>query len=211
MDHEYEELEALWRETKTSSTTYRRVGDGLLLVGLKHRKRKLSSKVSDRTDYDFARIFQGLVEEAQQIMLTDSEDNQIILGQLQASTSDYYLEFGAVPLFWWPIDLDLVKDILFHDTQIITLYNPAHLADKLRNNGFEVKSRDGQMGLEVSKKVGEGNLQFGGFDHFIGMMSRQLWSEESIVQSLVNIVEQVENLGVSVPTKIEFHIQQGFR
>jgi hypothetical protein len=210
MNHNSHELEALWKIINASSAVYRRADDGLLLAGLKSRKRKLSTKLLNDSTFDLPTVFEGLMEEIKRLTLEGSQHNQIILGHLQAPTSEYYLERNAVPLFWWPVDLDLIKAILFYDAQIFTFYNPAYLAEKLIHNGFEVESNDGQSGLKVSKRIGEGVLRLEGFDHLLGMVSRQLWSEDSVVQSVVNITDQIGQSDMSQPRLLVLDIWQDF-
>jgi hypothetical protein len=210
IDHYFHELEDLWKVMNASSAAHRRADDGLLLAGLKSSKRKLSTKLLNEPTYDLPTVFGGLVEEVKDLTLEGSKHNQIIMGRLQTPTSEYYLERNAVPVFWWPIDLDLIKAILFCDAQILTFYNPAYLAEKLIRNGFDVESNDGQRGWKVSKRIGQGVLRLEGFDHLLGMVSRQLWSEDSVVQTLVTIIDQIEKSGISLPSKINVNIIQDF-
>lgn len=195
---------------RASSATYFTADDGLLLAGLKSRKSRLSSKLLNKSDYDFPTVFEGLVEEIERMTLKSSEHNQLIIGRLQAPTSDYYLERNAIPVFWWPLNLDLIEAILFHDAQILTFQNPAHLAEKLGSNGFDVESSKEQQGLRVSKKRDERVLWLTGFHHFLGMVSRQLWTEDSVVQTVVNITNQIEESDISLAGGVELDIVQDF-
>jgi hypothetical protein len=34
-----------------------------------------------------------------------------------------------VPLFWWPLDVEAIEAILFHDVWVFSVYNPAHLGE----------------------------------------------------------------------------------
>ncbi len=210
MNHNSRELEGLWKNMRASSAAYRRADDGLLLAGLKSRKSRLSSKLLNESNYGLPTVFQGLVEEVERMTLEGSEHNQIIMGQLQGPTSEYYLERNAVPMFWWPVDLDVIEALLFHDAQVFTFYNPAFIAEKLRSNGFEVESSNVQRGLKVSKKIGEGVLSLEGFDQFLGMVSRQLWTEDSVVQTMVSITDQIQQSGIPSPGQIVLDVIQDF-
>lgn len=44
--------------------------------------------------------------------------------------SEYQLGPGMVPMFWWPIDLRVIRDIFFYDVALFSVYNPVHLMHK---------------------------------------------------------------------------------
>jgi hypothetical protein len=47
---------------------------------------------------------------------------------------------GATPFLHWPLSRTSLKEVLFDKVYLTSVYNPAHLATKLRGLGFEVSS-----------------------------------------------------------------------
>src|ERR687886_131826 len=105
-------------------------------------------------------------EEVQHLLDKESTENEIWRGSFNDPTSEYSLTPGMVPLFWWPLDLDVIKGVLFHDALLFSVYNPVHLVAKLRDAGFEVESLKGQRGLRVKKTLEDRTLVIENFDYF---------------------------------------------
>lgn len=207
-DLHIDELEALCKELKTSAVTFRKVGDGYFLFGMRILKRSLASKLMGRYTFSTSEKLAGLTQEAQSIIRKGSLDNEWWVGSLNKLGSEYNLTPGMVPLFWWPLDLGVIEAILFQDVWLFSVYNPAHLAAKLRNVGFEVESLKGQRGLRVEKKLGNKTLCIEQFDYFTHLITGQFWKEEAVVEMLSTFADRVEREAVSPYTKIEMRIQQ---
>jgi hypothetical protein len=158
--------------------------------------------------FDTSEKLASLTQEAQGIMRKGSPDNEWWVGSFNKLRSEYTLTPGMVPLFWWPLDLGVIEALLFQDVWLFSVYNPAHLAAKLRSAGFEVESLRGQRGLRVEKKTGNKTLSIEQFDYFTHLITGQFWKEEAVVEMLGNFADRVERESVPPYTKIEMRIQQ---
>ncbi len=210
LDHDprIDELDELCKELKISTFAYRKVGDGLLLFGTRTAKRSLSSKLLGSTSPGWTQRLQGIEHEAQRIMNQESGDNEIWLGVLNDPDTEYQLTPGMMPLPLWPLDTGTIEDLLFHNVQIFYLYNPAHLADKLRRAGFEVTSIPGQRGFRVEKRLGENTLGLGGMSYFTRLITHELWDEDAVVETLSSMAKSAEQNDIPPNTKITMDIRQ---
>ncbi len=204
------ELETLCKELKSSAFTVKKIGDGVLLVGIRIPKRSLANKLTGRYRANWSEKLVGYEEEVQRIVRKGSEDNQLWYGPLYAPKPKYNLTPGMVPLFWWPIDLDVIEAIFFHDLLLFSVYNPAHLAAKLREAGFSVESLKGRRGLKVEKKLGDKTAVVEGFEYFTHLITGQFWKEETVVRALSSMAERTEFETTPPHTKIVMQIQQQF-
>jgi hypothetical protein len=204
------ELQRLCKELRTSTSEFRKVGDGHLLFGTRFTKRSLASKLLGRYKVKQDEMYPGNGEQVQRILRKGAEDNEIWVGLLYGPNPEYVLTPGMVPLFWWPLDLSVIEAILFHDVWVFSVYNPAHLAAKLRRAGFEVESLKGECGLKVEKKLGDKTLTIERFDYFTHLITGQFWNEETVVEILSSTAEKAEREATPPHTKIEMRVQQHF-
>ena len=204
------QLEALVSDLKVSSFTYKKIGDGLLMTGLRTRKRTLSNKLMARGTFAWNGKKCGLKEAIQDIVDQESTENEFWHGLYNNPTSEYRLGPGMVPMFWWPIDLRAVRDIVFYDVALFSIYNPIHLMHKLRRAGFDVESLRGQRGLRVKKVVGHKTLAVEDFDYFTTLITGAFFDEESVIECLRSTSEMAEREAVAPYTRIEMQIEEHF-
>lgn len=211
-DYWGKDLETLCKESKTSTFTTRKVSDGLLLLGIRSAQRSLANKLLEDVSFDWTDKLQGSTEYVQSLIDKDfGDDNRILLGAIHDPDHEYHLTAGMVPLFWWPIDLDVLREIFFYDIHVIHIYNPAHFAAKLRRAGFEVESIEGQRGFKVQKKVGGGILTLENFECFVYLVTNHFWFEDAVVESLSRMVEWVNDRAEPPhPMEVKLDMQQHF-
>lgn len=209
-DSHISELEALCKGVKTSSFTFRKVGDGHLLIVTELTKRSLANKLTEGYKIDFNDKLGGFEEEVARIVRKGADDNELWIGPLHGLDSKYRLTPGMVPMFWWPLDLDVIEALLFGDLLLFSAYNPAHLAAKLRAAGFEVEVLKGRRGLKVEKRVGDMICTLEGLDYFTHLVTGQFWREEAVVEALSSVSKRVEDGTIPPHTRIEMQIQQHF-
>jgi len=207
-DPRIEELNAFCKELKTSTFAYRKIGDGLLLFGTRTAKRSLSSKLFGGAPPDWTAKLQGIVHEAQRIMNQESSDNEIVIGALNDTNTEYHLTLGTAPIFFWPLDTATIEDILFHNVEIYFLYNPAHLAAKLRRAGFEVTSIPGQRGFKVEKRHGNTIFRVKDLRYYAHLVTGEFWDEEAVVEALCGVARSVEQGDISPNAEIRIDIRQ---
>ena len=210
----FEELGSLCRKVKTHRATCQRAGDGLVLIGLKFRKSKLSSRVM--LDPKVASTLQGKLAGVEtaiiETMGPERADNRLILQPLHY-TSDSpgsHTLPGMTPLFWWPLDIDSLKGIIFRQVSVETVFNPAHLAQKLRNAGFEVRfdPNNGRQ-MKVTRQLSETKtISIEKFSYFVWLIQQYLFAEDEIVSILGQLVLEIEQGVYPENSRIDLLIQQ---
>jgi Fic family protein len=91
---------------------------------------------------------------------------------------------------------------------IFSLYNPAHLIERLTQAGFNVRFIENEKRFEVTKSLGDKTAAIEGFDYFVSLVVHQLFPEETVVQMIENTIEQMERENLPDYSKVELHICQ---
>ncbi len=167
------------------------------MVGLRTRKRTLSGKLMGRRTFAWNGTKDGLREAVRSIIDQESVENEVWQGWYNDPTLEYRLGPGMVPMFWWPIDLQVIRDIFFDDVALFSVYNPVHLMHKLRKAGFDAAPLKGQRGLKVEKVVGDKALAVDDFSYFTALIAGELFDEKSVVECLRSTSEMAEKAAVA--------------
>ena len=117
-DPRVDELSEFCKELKTSTFAYRKIGDGLLLVGTRTAKRSLSSKLLGDALPGWSSKLHVVKPGLQSIMDEESADNEIRIGALNDPNTEYRLIPGMAPIYFWPLDVATIEDILFHEVEV---------------------------------------------------------------------------------------------
>ncbi len=205
------ELNILARNLKTSTFTYRKAGNGLLLVAYKNNHNSLSSKVMGSSTFNGNKKLDKLVNEAFQIIDKTSTENSIGINSLHYSKdSECKIMPGMVPTFWWPIGVDFLKKIYFHDALIFTLFNPLYILRRLKSFGFTIDWDENRRKYKLTQKSNEAGLQLENFDFFLKLVSECLFSEEMIFELIERIVGEFKSNQLPLNTRIQLQIFQLF-
>lgn len=97
---------------------------------------------------------------------------------------------GTMPVFWWDLDLELIRQILFHEIEVVALFNPAHLVSKLERKGFDVVMSPEDGKLLVSKRSANCEFRVEGMDYFTRLITQCLYSEETVVEMLEKVATE---------------------
>ncbi|MCL6264928.1 hypothetical protein [Flagellimonas myxillae] len=183
------EVEELLLSSKINQSKYVQVSEGLAFISLKSRKTSLYNNIfhKDSAKYGVNDDFKELyVEVAKKIIKKDSENNGIIIGQLlyNPDLTDKSTP-GTIPLFWHPIDYNVLKQVYFLNTIVISLFNPVHLIEEIEKLGYFVDSKYSNKKREDIKPT----KGIDRFDLFISYIINFLMTESFVIES----VQQIEN------------------
>ena len=207
-DPRIEELSEFCKELKTSTFAYRKIGDGLLLFGTRTARRSLSSKLFGGALPRWTEKLHVVKPGLQSIMDEESADNEIRIGALNDPDVEYRLAPGMAPIFFWSLDTATIGDVLFHDAEIYFLYNPAHLAAKLRQAGFGIIPLPGQRGFKVEKSLGDVTFRIENLRYFEHLVAHEFWDEEAVVEALCGVARSVEQGDISPNAEIRIAVKQ---
>lgn len=193
---------------KKKSVVFEKAGEGLMLVGLKSpRAKSLSAKLLGKSRVDMNKRLVDVPRQA--IQLIDMEQakqpnniNSLLIGGLDLETL-----MGTTPMFWWPVPVEFLRQVFFKDVVVLTLYNPAHLARKLRGLGFEVELI-GKGQLKVRKVMGDKVFEMQGMDYFLNSIQRSLITEDATVELFAHLLGRIESGALTVNTRVELQMQQ---
>lgn len=183
------EIESLLSSSRMHKSNFIQVSEGLVFISLKSKKSSLFHNIfhKDFTKNGLDDKFKSnYVEIVKKLVKKGSENNGIIIGQLlyNPDLTDKNTP-GTVPLFWHPIKSNLLKQMYFLDTIVISLFNPIHLIEEIEDFGYFVDSK------YVNKKKEDMKPQKGieRFDLFISYIINFLMTESFVMDS----VKQIDN------------------
>lgn len=199
-----QELANLAKISRLSLRTHRKIGDGLMLICYRNRsnnKQRLSTRIMNRSRSNTGNMAEGIENLALEIMNKDVKENSLIIDTIN---TDLFL--GIMPIFWWNVPLEFLRALYFKEILVFTLYNPLHLAQKLKKSGFDVAPTANYTSYEVSKTIDGNVLEVGGFDYFTMLVRRHLMKEEVVIEILTSILEKVESGEFQLNTRVDLRL-----
>jgi hypothetical protein len=196
-----QELDSLYQRIRRRGVAYQRAGNGLILAGLRVGNGKLATQLLERSRINLESRFSGVRHEAMRTMATDSADNALHVGYI-----DLRLQLGATPLFWWPVSTDLLRDLIFGDVMIMTIYNPAHFFARLRELGFSIEGHS-KGEYRVSKLVNGHRAQLHAIDYFLDAIQRNLLREEAALEAIRQLMDPIESGKVKPRARVEMEMR----
>lgn len=181
------EVEKLLKSSKVNQSNYIQVSEGLAFIYLKSRKTSLYNNIfhKDLKKYGVNDNFKEIyVEAAKKLIKKESKNNGIIIGQLlyNPDLTDKNTP-GTVPLFWHPIDSNVLKQMYFLNTIVISLFNPVHLIEDIEKLGYFVDSKYSDKKREDVKPT----KGIDRFDLFISYIINFLMTESFVIKSIQEI------------------------
>ncbi len=203
------ELRKLYTKVKTNSITYHKAGDGLLFIAFKYKIKNLSSKLFNDSKQGATKKLTNLMEETNNIIDPSTNRNDLKLCSLHYDiNSEANILPGTVPIFWWPIELHLLKSIYFQNVVICTVFNSLYLFRKLERIGLHIEWVEKKNKYIVSKKIGERIMQFEYFDYFRRLISEYLFTEDAVAKMLEEVMGTALKRQSASPIKIDINFFQ---
>lgn len=193
-----------------SEAAYEQCGDGLLLAGFRTDDTKTLFDKLLNARVDAAKKVQDLGPHVERLIdksqpNTEDNANSLLISGLGRSTLP-----GATPLFWCPLKVSFLEKLFFQDVVVVTVYNPAHLIRKLRQQGFQVHPL-GNHRYDVHKTVGEKKMSLQGFDYFQRLIQDHLFDENIVLGILSHAQSIVEAGKVGMYARIPFYFSEQFQ
>jgi len=199
------EIDDLAATISRKRQAFQRLHDGLLLVAVRpYRSRSLSGRFLSKTPSNrIIQRLQGVEAYAVQLCEQNSSENSLRISSIEPTIS-----LGFMPLFWCPIDSMLLRSFYFHETILMSIYNPVHLFAKLRNAGFQIEITRDDRGekYRVSKRAGAFVAQIENFEFFLWLIQYQFFREEKVIEMIQSIATSAEKGDITANTKVQMHI-----
>lgn len=207
------EFEKAISSAEVNQFTYARLGRGLLCTIYRQRHRSLHSSLVSTNVVDFHAKADGLDQNVLSLMRKNSPHNRIIKSPfLYSRDGDASFLPGTIPVFWWPISLEILKELIFQDCIVINIYNPAHLLHDLEAKEYKITIERNRK-LRLSKKIGKGNMEIQGLPYFLRLIHRDMFEEGQILEMIESLEDTVKNKQGHGSMKIDIsidHVNQTF-
>lgn len=200
-DSTIEGLRLACQGLQSADLVYQQCGPGLLLMGLR-LKRRTSFSARLLSNIEQADLkFPGLESHARGILDTaqPAEDNWNSLG-IAALKPRFML--GTTPIACWPLEEEFIRQLLFQEIFIVTVYNPAFLVRRLKAAGFTVERQGEKDRFLASIPLGEGIATLHGWDHFLRFVTDHFMSEDGLMEMINRVVTLMRKENVSPNTKV---------
>lgn len=204
----YKDLIWLANTCKPIVPEYKKVGDGLLLIGLKQIITNNDPLGLLTKSLDLTTTFQILPEEFKKIQSYVPEDNIIFIRTIDPRLG---ILPGGLPIFWWPVDNNVLKEIYFGELFVITVYNLAFFIHKLRALGLEVSWDAKKEELNITRRTPERTETIFNNRYFIALIQNWLISEDSIIGLIKTFLEGTKDKVIKPGTRIDMQIIQEIR
>jgi hypothetical protein len=174
-------LDSLIRSVPHGRSRSARVSDSLVLVAFRSHVRNAHSYLqSESAPKPPATLNTHLVS----TVVPESSLNLIHIGsihyQRDASPVSWH---GSMPVFWWNISRESLRRLIFHEVAVVTLWNHAHLIQRIEAEGLQVDRSQLPKSLKVSRNDGHATRTFVDAS-YAARVPRDLASDESILRSI---------------------------
>ena len=195
-DYYFQSLEALVERTGSRKMEAEKVGSGLLITALRiPRNRRDRLRRSKNNAWVEERI-KGIEEYANNIVDQRLDDNCAFVGNLIHDEIGFPIFWaGAIPILWWPIKTGILKDIVFGDIHVLTIHNPAHFWQILRDKGFDVEVDERSRLVSARLTRGNAVYEFKNLEYLSRLIRFHLMSEDTIFEIIRHTLDQIKELG----------------
>jgi hypothetical protein len=190
------ELNELGLALKKESIVYQKAGDGLLLIGIKNKSKTYATRLKFKLPKN---LFKDLDIHALEIIDKDLGENRAIVGSL-----DPTFIVGSTPIFWWPIDLELIRKYFFGEVAIATVYNPCHLINKLKKEDFKVFTKD-KRNFRLEKRINDKIMKIEDLNYYFSSIQNHLLSEKAVIEIFKIVSKKIELGEFPVQSRIDIH------
>lgn len=205
------ELQEVLKSAKCDRFVFRPTSKTLLFSAYKLRNQAISKRLLNRRNFDaMKKVKVGATHLTQFAQSLKQQNGQIVLDWFYTKGfSNYSLERGTVPLLWWPLKLEHIRKIIFHEIVVSTIYSPVNFVQKLRDLGCEVVPNVGTYEHRIYKQIGNHRHEIKGFETFVRLIQRHLIPEDAIISSISNTFSAIETLS-KPPGTVNINIHQEF-
>jgi hypothetical protein len=208
----YEDLSRFVASLRSPRLQYSKLSAGLLICGYKERARSLYQKLSLMKHVDVNARLDGLEAATVSILARARTGDYLHIRPFfyDIDYSTCHLP-GMTHIVWWPISDDVIRKILFQDVYLFTIFNTAHLAEKLEASGWSIEDKNSPLGsVKVSKTYGKSTLVVEGMSYYMSMIQQYLISEDVVISLLAEVEKQLDSSAPALPQRINLFLNQKF-
>lgn len=156
------------------------VGDGLCLAGAKIMKRSLYSKICTETSANYK-----IDADLSFLARPGAPYNHMYIGDTINPGQNYSLLPGTVPLFHWPLDKQIGRDIIFGDIVVFSIFNPSFFLERLSEIGFSIDMGETPKSLKLTYEEDGVKVRVPNPQYYLYLIMYNLLPQETVA----NMVE----------------------
>jgi len=174
-------LDSLIRSVPRGRSRSARVSDSLVLVAFRSHVRNADSY---RQSESVPKLPATLNTHVRSTVASESSLNFVHMGSIhyQADASPVSWH-GSMPVFWWKLGRQSLRDLLFHEIAVVTLWNHAHLIQRLEAEGLQVDRSQLPKLLKISRSDGQATRIYVDAS-YAARVPRDLANDDSIVRAI---------------------------
>jgi len=201
----------LAKATKSRVSTVR-AGKGLTLLAYRLPTAPLSKRLGrssgSRLPRGLVRGIANIAGKVQETMVPGRQDNALFIDSLYYGSNGAfdYLP-GMTHPFWWPVDPDALKPLVFKQLVVCSMYNPAWLFKELEATGFAVDTSNPRE-PQITRTFGDMQLKCEGIPFYFSAIQRYLMDEQAVANMLARVAEAAGT--DSEPKRIDLLFSQKF-
>ncbi|GAO38421.1 hypothetical protein SCH01S_15_00460 [Sphingomonas changbaiensis NBRC 104936] len=203
----YEALEAVVARSHARGFEWEQAGKGMLLGALRmSQTSRLSDRYLPRKETPVNELLTGVESRALSLVKSDSPDNSMIVGSIGSSKDELRVSFDTLPFAQWPIDTQVLGDILFGRVLVVSLFNPGHIWSALRERGFEVSLDQRGAFRTAKRRKGKKEERLEHIGYFTNLIQRSLMTEESVLAMIDQLIDMSHDQlkAKGEPVRVEF-------
>lgn len=209
----YREFDELLNNSKLNTFSYSQFGDGLLCAVYRQNKRSMYAAISSKSLKDINSRLDEMIPRTEKLLLKGSQLNNIKISFLMYTDEGIpWLMPGAKPLFWWPINIEMIRRIIFHECLVVSIYNPAHLLNSLKKRGYVIIQKEGKrLDFKIERIIDKKRMVYENFWFFFELITQSLIRESEILEMILSSAKEVQEIGnPNGNLKAEFRLYQMF-
>lgn len=150
-----------------------------------------------------------LGEDMTKLLIPGSPHNHLITGGIHYAANQPALLRGTVPLFWWDMASDVIRQILMGEITVMTLFNPAYLLHRIEAEGFAVTRFNPPDGFGVEREFeGGAKMSVENFSYFARLIPAVMFSEDQVVELFRYFVNHPRLQEIGPGARVEMIISQ---
>jgi hypothetical protein len=170
---------------------FEKSGSGLLIGAVRLAgARTLGTRFLDPFAGDVSSMMPDLDRHARSILSRTPGGNSMLLATIGADAEDLELGEHELPLAAWPIDPVALEEIMFGRVVVVTMFNPAHVWDALRDRGYEVSLDAGGRFRSASLQEGGQERRLENIGWMAALIPRMLMTETNVVAMIDAMVDK---------------------
>ncbi|MCD1267100.1 hypothetical protein B5M44_23875 [Shinella sumterensis] len=202
-DFHFKILEDVVQRSHRKSFEFRRAGAGLVLGTWRPRSFESLGQRIFRKNGNLEMALLPAQQAAQEVLDSNLSDNCLFVSSIGDHKDGFPTTMiGDVPLMWWPLGENVLRDVLFGHVFVVTLFNPAQLWAMLRQRGFVITTNARSQVTSIYRQLGEKRFEIGNFHHFEHLVQHTLMDENAVINMIEATAERANLVAGDTPIRI---------